>query len=245
MTFGMYRPTMGVAGGHRETSSNQSLHENRRQAEHMRRQDNPITGEAMHGGSRPNSGDSAPSRGRPPRGHFDAGLVPTKGPLDHMTGGKDVPQKRVDPSRNQSVGLAGAGLSCIPHVEANLPVRSNSRLTEGAFGEGFSIRESTPERRHTPGQVLRGNSRPKDNLTAGCLTSDKQEHPLQLPRKAGSGGYGVGSGGAGSLVQGPMGFVPAGMEDLYGEQHLRDPSPAPGSGTAVPFRRACGAAVAR
>ncbi|CAE8734736.1 unnamed protein product, partial [Polarella glacialis] len=76
---------------------------------------------------------------------------------------------------------------------------------------GFAPREPTPERRTTPGQVVRGGYRPKDNLSFGCLAADNfADHPLNLPRKAGSGASGVGSGGAVHLVAGPMGFMPAG-----------------------------------
>ncbi|CAJ1422646.1 unnamed protein product [Effrenium voratum] len=90
--------------------------------------------------------------------------------------------------------------------------RGGSRLTQGCLeiGEaGLGVREATPERR-TPGQVVRGAFRPKDHLSGGCITSDKQDHPLALQRKAGSGGPGTGSGGAVHLVAGPTGFVPAG-----------------------------------
>eukprot|EP00435_Cladocopium_sp_Y103_P001550 s3429_g1.t1 len=59
-------------------------------------------------------------------------------------------------------------------------------------------------------QVTRANIRPKDHLSGGCITSDRPEHPLALPRKAGSGAPGTGSGGPVHLVAGPNGFVPAG-----------------------------------
>eukprot|EP00928_Gymnodinium_smaydae_P056035 TRINITY_DN39484_c0_g1_i1.p1 TRINITY_DN39484_c0_g1~~TRINITY_DN39484_c0_g1_i1.p1 ORF type:complete len:258 (+),score=21.60 TRINITY_DN39484_c0_g1_i1:62-775(+) len=233
MSFGVYRPTMGVAGGHRETCSNQSWQEQRRRAEQYSRQENPITGEPLGGAS---------GSRRPPSGNLSKGLVPTKGPFDHMTvPDRDVPQKRVDPTRNRSASL-GPGGACVPHDPAP-SMRAQSRLTEGQLGEGLAAREPTPERRRTPGQVVKGGSRPKDNLTAGCLTSDKQDHPMALPRRAGSCGPGVGSGGSGHLVAGPMGFVPAGQEDMYGEAEFAT-SGGYSAGTAPrPFQRACGVAA--
>merc|ERR1711933_568254 len=146
MNFGMYRPVMGVPSGHRETSSNQSLQEHRRQRHIIARLENPITGEVM---SCDTSSDATKSRedsmsvGKPPRGHLAVDLVPTKGPLDHMTGSRDVPQKRLDPSKNRSCGLAGAGSSCVAAVERSHTPRPRSRITESAFGDGFAVREST------------------------------------------------------------------------------------------------------
>eukprot|EP00927_Polykrikos_kofoidii_P061023 TRINITY_DN55913_c0_g1_i1.p1 TRINITY_DN55913_c0_g1~~TRINITY_DN55913_c0_g1_i1.p1 ORF type:complete len:241 (-),score=28.61 TRINITY_DN55913_c0_g1_i1:81-803(-) len=232
MSFGMYRPTMGVAGGHRETSSHNSVQDIRRQSERYQRQENPITGEQMSG--------SAPSSSRrPPSGNLTSSLVPSKGPMDHMTvPNRDVPARRTDPTRNQSTNFDG-GIACVPTAPQER-ARSLSRLTDSALGEGFTQREPTPERRRrTPGEVVRGGCRPKDNLTSGLLTADKQDHPLALPRKAGSCGAGVGSGGAGHLVQGPLGFVPGGAEDMYGESELRAPSPGPNR-SGPSFRRACG-----
>eukprot|EP00929_Paragymnodinium_shiwhaense_P014835 TRINITY_DN122801_c0_g1_i1.p1 TRINITY_DN122801_c0_g1~~TRINITY_DN122801_c0_g1_i1.p1 ORF type:complete len:238 (-),score=31.25 TRINITY_DN122801_c0_g1_i1:117-830(-) len=237
MSFGQYRPTMGVAGGHRELSSHQSVGELRRQSEYMRRQEyNPITGESNGAGGAASSSGA----GRPPSGNLATGLVPTKGP----SGGyvtvpdRDVPQKRVDPTKNQSCSF-GSGNSLVP-LPSQDPVRSNSRLTEGNLASGFSIRESTPERRRSPGEVVRGGIRPKDNLQHGCMVFDKQD-PVGLPRKPGSCGYGVGSGGAGNLEQGAMGFVPRGAPDPYAD----DVQVGNRDMTAVPFRRACGAAIAR
>mmetsp|Transcript_69405 Transcript_69405/g.224441 ORF Transcript_69405/g.224441 Transcript_69405/m.224441 type:complete len:227 (-) Transcript_69405:73-753(-) len=198
MSFGMYRPQMGVAMGHRELSSNMSLQENRRQGEKMSRQENPITGEPMRTAT------------RPPSGSLQAGLVPNKGPMDHVTvPDKDVPARRPDPTRNQSTSLH-SGVACVP-VPAEPSRAVPSRVTESSLGEGFLSREPTPERRSTPGQVVRSGVRPKDSLSGGgCLASERQDHPLNLPRKAGSGAPGVGSGGSGHIVQGPNGFVPQG-----------------------------------
>lgn len=222
MSFGTYRPTMGVAGGHRETCANHSLLENRRASERMARQENPITGEPMHSDS-----------GRPPSGSLSVGLVPKKGPLDHMTlPDKDVPGKRVDPTKNHTASL-GAGVACVPLTSE--PTRTSSRLTEGCLGEGFSVREPTPERRRSPGQIVRSSSRPKDSLSGGaCIASDRVDHPLNLPRKAGSAGAGVGSGGSVHLVAGPCGFVPAGSNVESQEEPSLPPRPE------VPFRRAVG-----
>ncbi|CAJ1407793.1 unnamed protein product [Effrenium voratum] len=125
-----------------------------------------------------------------------------------------------------NASLAGAGLELTLSIRTFLAQmrqlhqllrsddvpRGGSRLTQGCLeiGEaGLGVREATPERR-TPGQVVRGAFRPKDHLSGGCITSDKQDHPLALQRKAGSGGPGTGSGGAVHLVAGPTGFVPAG-----------------------------------
>lgn len=163
-----------------------------------------------------------------------------------MSGNRDVPQRRLDPSKNRSRGLAGAGSSCVATIERSHTPRARSRITESVFGDGFSVRESTPKRCRSPGGLARltGASvlRPKDNLTGGCVTSDAQAHPLRLPRIPGSCGYGVGSGGAGSLIQGPMGFVPAELKNFSDESDLRAPSPAPAATTAVPFQRVCGLA---
>jgi len=226
MSFGMYRPTMGVASGHRELSSNRSLQENRRLGEQFARQEiNPITGQAA-------PGRSSTPRSRPPSGNLSAGLLPNKGPLDHMTvPDRDVPSKRVDPTRNQSLSL-GTGIACVPvHTERALPPRPAER----PMADILQMRDPTPERRSssgrsTPGQVVRANSRPKDNMSGGCLVADRPAvDPMGFPRKAGSGAPGVGSGGSGHLVQGPCGFVPAGgFEDeeptmLVG--NARAPSP--------------------
>lgn len=243
---------MGVAGGHRETCSNQSLSQQRQMGEQMRRQElNPITGEPIvRGGFGSGSGaDGLPPSGRKPSGCLGPNLVPTVGPLDHMTAlnCKDVPNKRVDPTRNQSTSLH-SGVACLAH-ESNEPSRAQpSRITESCFGEGFQERERrtpTPDRsgsgngsrRSTPGEVVRSNFRPKDNLSAGCLASDKfSDHPLNLPGKAGRAGAGHGSGGACSIMQGPNGFVPIGPEgfDMSGYAQMQ---PAPRD---RPFQRACG-----
>jgi len=204
MSFGVYKPSMGVAYGHRELSSNHSLHENHRQKEHLARQENPITGERSGYGAR-----------RPPSGNLAQGLQPKIGSMDHVTNpDKDVPSKRVDPTKNQSPSLQG-GLACVPVYEERS--RSLSRLTEGGIGDVIQMRtsrEPTPERRNTPGQVVKGGMRPKDNLSAGgCVVADRPAvDPMGFARKAGSGGAGVGSGGSGHLVQGPFGFVPAGAQ---------------------------------
>mmetsp|Transcript_100158 Transcript_100158/g.312059 ORF Transcript_100158/g.312059 Transcript_100158/m.312059 type:complete len:232 (+) Transcript_100158:116-811(+) len=228
MSFGLYRPTMGVASGHRELSSNLTLQEQRKRGEVMARQENPITHE------------SSAASGRPPSGNLQRGLLPAKGPLDHMTvPDRDVPQKRPDPSRNRSQSLH-SGVACVP--VSNEQQRASSRLTEGQLaGEGFLVREPTPERRTSPGQVVRSGSRPKDSLSGvGCLASDRPDHPLALPRKAGSCGPGVGTGGSGHLVPGPNGFVPAGPEDLDVEPEVRAP---PKRANSREFRSVWGAAA--
>lgn len=240
MSFGQYRPVMGVAGGHRELSSNQNYQECRRQGEYMRRQEfNPLTGEPMGTvPSAPSGGAVSSTSGRPPPGNLSSGLVPSKGPSSGYVTvpDRDVPQKRVDPTRNQSNHF-GAGNSLVP-IPSQEPVRTGSRLTEGQLASGFAQREPTPERRRSPGEVVRCRTRPKDNLAHGCMVFDKMD-PVGLPRQPGTGGYGVGSGGAGNLEQGAMGFVPRGPPDLF-------PDELPYAGrnaAAVPFRRACGAAV--
>eukprot|EP00446_Apocalathium_sp_SHHI-4_P040441 CAMPEP_0177342616 /NCGR_PEP_ID=MMETSP0368-20130122/27141_1 /TAXON_ID=447022 ORGANISM="Scrippsiella hangoei-like, Strain SHHI-4" /NCGR_SAMPLE_ID=MMETSP0368 /ASSEMBLY_ACC=CAM_ASM_000363 /LENGTH=259 /DNA_ID=CAMNT_0018804001 /DNA_START=28 /DNA_END=804 /DNA_ORIENTATION=+ len=201
MSFGVYRPQIGVSSGHRELSSNRSLQDNRRYAERVSRTEiNPITGEATVRAS-------TPSR-RPPSGNLGLGLLPTKGPMDHMTvDNKDVPARRPDPSRNQS-NFGGYGGCCVPvHDERPLPPRPS----ENPMADILWQRAPTPERRTSPGQVVRGNSRPKDQLSGGCVVADRPSiDPMGLPRKAGSGQAGVGSGGVGNLVAGPMGFVPRG-----------------------------------
>lgn len=237
MSFGTYVPTMGVAVGHREMFTNHSMQEQRRHGERIMRQENtnPITGEPMPMAS----GRSA----RPPSGNLKVGsFVPTSGPLDNYTiADKDVPARRPDPSKNQSASFV-PGAAMVPHSSESS--RSGSRLTESALGEGCLERSATPERRtperrRTPGQVVRSNSRPKDNLYGGCLTSDSKDHPLTLPRKAGSIPHYVGSGGSGHIVQGPNGFVPAAPDDC-----IRDEPQAstPLGDDAVPFRRVCGVA---
>mmetsp|Transcript_80043 Transcript_80043/g.158566 ORF Transcript_80043/g.158566 Transcript_80043/m.158566 type:complete len:228 (-) Transcript_80043:77-760(-) len=202
MSFGMYRPQMGVAHGHRELSSNQTLLEQRRHNERTTRQENPITHQPD---------------GRPPSGNLQRGLVPSKGPLDHVTvPNRDVPARRPDPTKNHSTNLQ-TGIACVP--TSALRQRSvPSRVTESILGEGFLAREPTPERRTSPGQVVRSSVRPKDNLSSGCITADRQDHPLNLPRQAGSAPAGVGTGGVGHIAQGPFGFVPQGPFDFYGEQ---------------------------
>jgi len=219
---------MGVSSGHRELCSNHSLQEQRRFGERASRQENPIVHEPSVDGS---------TCGRPPSGNLRAGLVPAKGPLDHMTQldrDKDVPCKRLDPTRNRSASL-GPGVCCVPLSDSR-PRAVNVRITGSSFGEGLGVRETTPERRRVPGQVLRSGVRPKDSLSGGgCVASDRAEHPLNLPRKAGSAGAGVGSGGSVHLVAGPTGFVPMGPADLESEVEVgahRVPS--------VPFTRACG-----
>uniref|UniRef100_A0A7S4SDN4 Uncharacterized protein n=1 Tax=Alexandrium monilatum TaxID=311494 RepID=A0A7S4SDN4_9DINO len=229
MSFGLYRPTMGVASGHRELSSNHTLQEQRRQGERMTRQENPITHEP------------ASTSGRPPSGNLQAGLLPSKGPLDHMTvPDRDVPQRRVDPSRNRSHSLH-SGVACVPVSDEPQQRTLPSRVTSGQLGEGFLAREPTPERRTSPGQVVRGGVRPKDSLSGGgCLASDRPDHPLALPRKAGSCGPGVGTGGSGHIVQGPNGFVPAGPVDFDVEVEAPVPLKRASSGQ---FRPVWGAAA--
>lgn len=237
MSFGMYRPTMGVAGGHRELVSNKSLHEQRKMGEHMRRQDiNPITGEPV--------GDPVSSGSSKPQGNLGAGLVPTSGPLDNvLLTGKDMPSKRADPTKNQSHSFH-SGVSCLAHEAPQLPPAQPSRITESCFGEGLCERESSSRdsRRGTPGQVVRSGIRPKDNLSGGCVTSDQiPDHPLNLPRKAGSASAAVGSGGSCHIFQGPNGFVPLGPENF---DMTEQPLPRRSAGaSAQPFQRACGAAA--
>mmetsp|Transcript_19372 Transcript_19372/g.42284 ORF Transcript_19372/g.42284 Transcript_19372/m.42284 type:complete len:237 (+) Transcript_19372:123-833(+) len=229
MSFGMYRPVMGVPGGHRATTSDNTILEQRRLKERYARQENPITHEC--------AGDS---RGQPAAA-LGVGLVPLKGPMDHMTvleKDKDVPAKRVDPTRNQSSSLTVGG-GCVP-VPPDAPQRGPSRITESAFeaGGGFAQRAATPERRNTPGQVVRGGLRPKDNLSGGALiTADRQDHPLALPRKAGSAAPGTGSGGSGHLIAGPNGLVPLGPTDSDDLPSAGRPS---SQSNQVPFQRACG-----
>lgn len=234
MSFGFYRPTRGVAGGHRELSSDRSLHDVRRQGEQHRRQENPITHQAPY----------PSASGRPPSGNLGLGLRPSKGPLDHMTvADKDVPAKRVDPTKNQSNSFGvGMGAACVPSYTPE-PPRAQSRLTEtSGAGEVFGPgkRERTPEPRRTPGQVVRSGIRPKDSLATGLVSAEPPDQPLGLLRKAGSGAAGVGSGGSVHLVAGPCGFVPAGPPrpamDLTAGMH--------GHGAAIPFRRVCGAGSA-
>lgn len=244
MSFGVYRPTMGVPGGHRELVSNQSLHKQRQMGEQMRRQEtNPITGEPVVAmGGRPPSGSTKPV------GNLGAGLVPNTGPLEHvMTNEKEVPSKRVDPTKNQSTSFQ-SGVSCLGHESLDPPrMQPWSRLTESNIGEGLCERRTpTPDRggsssrRSTPGQVVKGNMRPKDSLSGGgCVASDiVPEHPLNLPRKFGSVGAAVGSGGTSQIRQGPNGFVPFGPEDF--DMPMAPPRAA---SRERPFQRACGAAV--
>lgn len=243
MSFGMYRPTMGVAGGHRELVSNQSLHKQRVMGEQMRRQDiNPITGEPM--GGAPTSDGGAGTKQKQ-TGCLGSNLVPNSGPLDHMTvPDKDVPSKRVDPTKNQSTSFQ-SGVSCLAHENREPPRMQPSRITDGQLGDGFCERRTpTPEgssRRSTPGQVVRSNTRPKDNLSGGgCVASDKYgEHPLNLPRKAGSAAAGIGSGGSCHIFQGPNGFVPMGPENF----DMPEPEPAHFGAQHRPFQRACGVAA--
>lgn len=212
MSFGVYRPSMGVAGGCRELCSDLSFRDQCRLAERNARQENPITHEPLVRG--------AP--GRPPSGNLRAGLVPVSGPVDSagILPNKDLPAKRVDPTKNQSSSFH-TGVSCVPQASST-PRATVSRITESSFGEGLMERAPTPEqssrrssRRSTPGQVVRAGSRPKDSLSGGgCITSDlPSEHPLALPRKPGSESASVGSGGAVHIVPGPTGFVPMGLED--------------------------------
>ncbi|CAK8987415.1 unnamed protein product, partial [Durusdinium trenchii] len=121
--------------------------------------------------------------------------------------------------RNQSTGFSGEGL-CAPRSDGERA--RQSRVTQGhlEMGEaGLGGREGTPERR-APGQVVRANLRPKDHLSGGCIASDRQEHPLALPRKAGSGVAGTGSGGPVHLVAGPNGLVPTGPEEVNMPQEV-------------------------
>lgn len=239
MSFGVYRPSMGVAHGHRELSSNQTLFENRRQKEQMWRKENPITGEGSGGGST--------GLRRPPSGNLQSGLQPKIGPMDHMTlPDKDVPCKRVDPTKNQSSNLTG-GIACVPTYEER--ARGGSRLTEGTCGDVLQMRESTPERRgsssrrSSPGQVLKGNLRPKDNLSVGgCVVADRPAvDPMGFNRKAGSGPSGIGSGGSGHLLQGPGGFVPIGPDYNLGAEATLPTA----VGASVPYRPVWGPGAAR
>jgi len=238
MSFGVYRPSMGVHGGHRELCSNQSLMEQRRMGEQMRREDNPITHEPRQGVS-----------GRPPSGNLHVGCaVPASGPLDHFTlPDKDVPAKRPDPTRNASANFA-TGMPAVP-ISAEPAARPTpSRMGESCLGEGVAERAPTPDRssrRSTPGQVVRASSRPKDNLYGGGLTVCDRgaEHPMTLPRKAGSGAPGCGSGGVGNLVAGPNGFVPIGQENFAASGTACE-AQRPSSRNSSPFRRMCGLSVA-
>lgn len=208
MSFGLYRPTFGVAAGHRELSSNQSLQDGRRYAERACREEvNPITGQPAV--------SSAPARRSPPD-NLSTGLMPSTGPMDHMgLPDKDVPGKKVDPTRNQSAGI-GAGVACVPlHAEFPLPPKPS----ESAIADVLSMREPTQERRSAPGQVVRGNFRPKDNISGGCVVADKPAtDPLGLLRKPGVGSAGDGSGGPSHLVPGPCGLVPACAQDAYSDE---------------------------
>jgi len=215
--------------------------------ERMRRQEtNPITGEVMGGPS----GAPAPSGSHKPPGNLGVGLVPHRGPLDNgLLTGKDVPSKRIDPTKNQSNSLQ-SGVSCMAHEEPLVLPTQPSRVTESCFGEGMCERFTpTPDResssrgsrRSTPGQVVRSNLRPKDNLSAGCLTSDQPgDHPLNLRRKAGAAGPGIGSGGHCNILQGPNGFVPRGPENFDNQP----PPRSSGYSAQRPFQRVCGAAAA-
>mmetsp|Transcript_70401 Transcript_70401/g.142545 ORF Transcript_70401/g.142545 Transcript_70401/m.142545 type:complete len:242 (+) Transcript_70401:68-793(+) len=216
MTFGVYRPKMGVANGMRVLCSDQTLQEQRRVGEQNGRQAgrgafNPITGEAIE--SIDGRGAAAATRNHPP-GHLQPGLHPMSGPMDPVTvPGKDVYGRKPDPTRNQST-MGGDGL-CAPASDDGVRPRG-SRLTEGhlELGEGglqpLAPEVSAPRIERGCAQVTRANIRPKDHLSGGCITSDRPEHPLALPRKAGSGAPGTGSGGPVHLVPGPNGFVPAG-----------------------------------
>jgi len=239
MSFGVYRPTMGVAGGHRELVVNRPMLEQRQQGEVMKKQQyNPITGDLIGGG--PTSGLPPPAP-KKNLSNFDAGLRPNQGALDAgLVPDKDVPAKRVDPSRNQSTSFH-SGVACMAQETPwNAPVRS--AITESCFGDGFCERaperSATPDsssRRSTPGQVVRTNLRPKDNLSGGCVASDRPvEHPLNLPGKASRAGPGRGSGGAGQIMQGPNGFVPMGPKDMEAPRQMSS------NRDASPFRRACG-----
>lgn len=169
---------------------------------------------------------------------------------------KDVPSKRVDPTKNQTTSFQ-SGVSCLAHEDKDpvdmhgfAPRMQPSRITESCIGQGFCERRTpTPDggsssRRSTPGQVVRTNLRPKDNLSAGCLTSDKcSEHPLNLPGKAGRAGEDgrkAAVGGSCHIFQGPNGFVPMGPGDLDMpvQAHARSAS------RDRPFQRACGVAAA-
>jgi hypothetical protein len=224
--------------------------------ERMRRQEmNPITGEPM--GAPGPSPSVAPSLSSKPSGNLGTGLVPSSGPLDTVLMiGKDVPSKRRDPTKNESKSFH-SGVSCLAHEAQELPRMQPSRITESCFGEGLverstptptfdcgsesSSRRSTPGR-SVPGQVVRSNTRPKDNLSGGCCITDKPgEHPLNLPGKAGRAGPGVGSGGNCHIFQGPNGFVPIGPEDMT---ESAPPRTSGGYSAPRPFQRVCGAAAA-
>jgi len=247
MSFGVYRPTMGVAGGHRELSGNRPMLEQRQNAEQMGRQENvnPITGEMMGGPvGRPPPG---PRKQLGPTGNIGVGLVPSTGPLDHgILSEKDVPSKRVDPTRNQSTSLH-SGVACLAHENGDwevgaIPRMEPSRIGESCFGQGMCERprSGSLSRRSTPGQVVRGNNRPKDNLSGGCVTSDKDvDHPLNLPGKASRAGAGRGSGGDCNIIQGPNGFVPRGPQDTFMQMAPRSSSRDSGQ---RPFRRMVGVA---
>ncbi|CAK0872896.1 unnamed protein product [Prorocentrum cordatum] len=207
---------MGVASGCRDMTPDRGLQGQLRHGERSRQEGayNPITGET--GGSRPSSRPSSGSR-RAPAGNLQAGLIPATGPLDHMTAPeKDLPGRRLDPTRNQSSSLQ-PGVACVaPGSEQQ---RGASRITESSIvplsaDGGLGPREPTPERRRTPGQVVRGGIRPKDCLASGCVASERSDHPQNLPRPANPNERG-------SLVPGPCGMVPMGTDfvaedvDLY------------------------------
>merc|ERR1719316_614042 len=223
MSFGVYRPAMGVAAGMRDCGSSSREVGRFHDGNHARR---PPPGGAS------GIGDC-----------LQPSLIPATGPLNHFTSetGTDRPQKRVDPMKNRSQSLE-PGVGCLAPAGA-APRRGTSRLTEGGLGEGFvprdeprlqrsSSRGATPERRE-PGQIVRGGYRPKDHLSSGCIAAERHDHPLNLPRPMGSVPKERGSGGADNLVQGPDGIMP------YGVDH--EPEVAPQQlGAAPSFQRAYG-----
>lgn len=201
--------------------SDQTLQEQRRLGEQNGRQGrgafNPITGEPIDGHGAHGAAAAPAARNQPP-GHLQPGLHPMSGPMDPVTvPGKDVYGRKPDPTRNQSTSFMGGDGLCAPSDDgAGLRPRG-SRLTEGhlELGEGGLqplAPEASPLERGSiqVREVTRTNIRPKDHLSGGCITSDRPEHPLALPRKAGAGAPGTGSGGPVHLVPGPNGFMPAG-----------------------------------
>merc|ERR1712217_271391 len=123
----------------------------------------------------------------------------------------------------------GDGVACVPVCDER---PKPPPPQESAMADILTMRAPTPERRSTPGQVVKGGYRPKDQLGGGCVVADKPAaDPMGLPRKVGSGNAGVGTGGCGHLVQGPCGFVPASGQEQ--EEHVES---LPCAQRVVPFK---------
>lgn len=234
MSFGAYQPRVGVALGHRETSSHMSAEDRGRLKERIgwesREKFNPITGEPLRPAQQASS--------------LEAGsLVPTAGPTTWVAkeANRDAPLAKPDPTKNQSLGL-GAG--CVPHAP---PEREGppSRCTAGSLGDGLVEREPPGARSvarvPTEAEILR----PRDQLGPGLMG------PVGDARRpsAGNPWVGRGSGGPGHLTADPSGFMMprAGPDDRWDRVEAAldarlEAGDTASAEAAVPFRRAYGEA---